>query len=588
MLTDRANRRSFLKLSATIPASTLLTSTAWQFCPGQESATVNKNRSTTASSSEAVVATVHPLASQAAIETFRLGGNAIDAAVAASLMLSVVDGHNSGLGGGGLLLIRRANGTVHAIDGRETAPKSATQDMFFRAGIPDPSLSQTGPLAAGVPGLLHGLHRATVEFGKLDWESSLLRAAEVAEDGFAIPANYARVLASVTDSIALFPDSSRILLDPNGKPHAAGATLRQPDLANTLRQIASQGIGWFYEGEFARRTADLMRSSGGRLKESDFAEYQALSRDAVESKYRENKVFGFPPPSSGGIHIAQMLGILSNFDVHEIFSKSAAQGIHLLLETMKLAMADRAYWLGDSDFAQVPRGLVDADYLRQRASRIDLSRAIAIESHGVPPNATIELFGQPKHTTHLTTADREGNIVALTQTVNTSFGSKMVVPGTGVFLNNQMDDFSIAPGVRNAFGLVGSEANSVQPGKRPLSSMSPTIVTDNQSGRPVVTCGAAGGPKIITSVLQILVRVLDLGQTIDQAVEAPRVHHQWSPDQAVLETAVPEEVVQGVIDRGHNVSRIRAAAVAQGIQFHGDHMIAASDPRVQSSARGLN
>ncbi len=541
---------------------------------------------TVASGKRGVVATVHPLASQAAIEAFERGGNAIDAAVAASLMLSVVDGHNSGLGGGCLALVHHADGRVSAFDGRETAPAGATPGMFFEGGQPAQQRSQLGPLAAGVPGLLATLAQLAQQYGAIPWNAALQGAAQIAEQGFVLNEHYARVLAGAAEALRGFPDSARVLLNPAGEPWPDGHTLVQSDLAQTLRSLDSQGVEWFYQGEFAARCEQLMRHTGGVLAAKDFASYRALQRAPIQTTYRQASVVGFPPPSSGGIHIAQMLGMLSGFNVREIFEQSAARGLHLLLEVMKRAMADRAYWLGDADFTNVPRGLLDPDYLKERASSIDLQRTTAVSSHGQPPRADVDLFGKQKHTTHLTTADAQGNVVAITQTVNTSFGCKMIVPGTGVVLNNEMDDFSIAPGVRNAFGLVGSAANVIAPGKRPLSSMSPTLVLDDDR-RPILSCGAAGGPKIITTVLQILVRVLDLEQTIDQAIAAPRVHHQWSPDQAVCERALDDSVVAELEALGHHTSRIASAAVAQGIQCAAPKLTAATDPRVHSSARAL-
>lgn len=542
---------------------------------------------TVATGTRGVVATVQPIASRAAIEAFERGGNAIDAAVAASLMLSVVDGHNSGIGGGCLAIVRTAGGEVFAIDGRERAPMKATPEMFFRDSKPDASLSQTGPLAAGVPGLIAALDQLSTRFGKTGWKKSLLGAAQVANDGFPIDANYARVLQESVDKLSQFPESRRILLDRSGKPLPARSLLKQIDLGATLRNIASDGAAWFYLGGFAEKVDRFMRDSGGLLAAEDLAAYKTMDRMPIRSSYRGHQVIGFPPPSSGGVHVAQMLGMLSQFDVRAIFAESSAKGIHLLLEVMKRAMADRAHWLGDSDFVDVPLGLLDAEYLRQRASDIDLERVLPVSGHGQPPNARSSFFGSQKHTTHLTTADREGNVVAMTQTVNTSFGCKMIVPGTGVILNNEMDDFSIAPGVRNAFGLVGSAANAVAPGKRPLSSMSPTLVMD-ELGKPTLSCGVAGGPKIITTVLQILVRTLDLRQSIDSAISAERVHHQWSPDQAVCEQALPESVAQQLRDRGHSVNRILSGGVAQGISIQNNGMmIAASDPRVPSSAMGI-
>ncbi len=539
----------------------------------------------TAEGSVAVAATVHPLATQAALEAFRRGGNAIDAAVAASLMLSVVDGFNSGIGGGGLALVRH-RGSVLAIDGRETAPAEAVPERYFRDGKPDPQLSQIGPLAAGVPGLVALLDRLQSRFGRLGWEWALHHAAEVAERGFELDANYVGRLRLVAGQLRQFPESARVLLDPQGRPWSIGHRLLQPDLAATLRAIAEQGSQWFYRGPFAQRIDRWMRSVGGVMRASDLNDYRAVERSPIGIAYRGNTVFGFPPPSSGGIHIGQMLGMLTAFDVAELYRTSEVAWRHVLIEVMKRAMADRAHWLGDADFARVPRGLLDVDYLRQRAATIRLDRSTAVAGHGIPPAADVELFGRGGHTTHLTTADSEGNVVALTQTINTTFGSKMIVPGTGVVLNNEMDDFSLAPGVRNAFGLLGSEANAVEPGKRPLSSMSPTIVV-GPDGALRVSCGAAGGPKIITTVLQILVRVLDLGQRLDEAIAAPRTHHQWSPDEVVCERAVPADVVRGLEALGHRVRRIETAAVAQGIERAEGRWRAVADPRVPSAAGGI-
>ena len=549
----------------------------------------------TASGAHGVVATVHPLASQAAMQAFSRGGNAIDAAVAASLMLSVVDGHNSGLGGGCLALIHLADGRVIALDGREMAGAAAQPEMFYRDGKPAPDLSQIGPLAAGVPGLLATLDRLSQQHGQIAWQTALEGAAQVAEEGFVINDSFARVIRQHAAELRRFPATASVLLDGSGQPWPTGHVLQQSDLARTLRSIADNGVGWFYDGEFAAQAAALMQQTGGILTTSDFANYRTLNRPAIQTAYREHSIIGFPPPSSGGIHIAQMLGMLADFDVASIFKESTARGLHLLLEVMKRAMADRAYWLGDADFAKVPRGLLDQDYLRHRASSIDLEHTTAVKSHGQPPRADLDLFGQQRHTTHLTTADAHGNVVAITQTVNTSFGSKMIVPGTGVVLNNEMDDFSIAPGVRNAFGLIGSQANLVAPGKRPLSSMSPTIVIDGDRN-PVLSCGAAGGPKIITTVLQVLVRTLDLGESIEQAIAAPRIHHQWSPDVAVCENAMEEAVIEQLAAMGHHIERIGSAAVSQGLtrqlsqrpaRDDADVLLsAAADPRVASSAMG--
>ncbi|MEM7557515.1 MAG: gamma-glutamyltransferase [Planctomycetota bacterium] len=577
-----ADRRLFLATGPALGSLPLASSLS----RAQDSSSHSTKSARTGRSKKGVVATVHPIASRAAIEAFRRGGNAIDAAASASIMLTVVDGFNSGIGGGCLAMVRTADGKTLALDGREKAPSLAKPEMFFRDGKPDPKLSQVGPLAAGVPGLLAALDRLTSKHGRLTLADAFAGAAEVALQGFVLDENYVRRLRSVAKALKRFPGSAEVLLDSAGNPWQAGHQLVQKDLASTLSRLSKEGVDWFYQGEFAKTASQHLTEQGGVMQASDFAEYNTVLREPISSHYRGNQVFGFPPPSSGGIHIAQMLGMLSGFNVKETFAKSEATGRHLLLEVMKRAMADRAYWLGDSDFAKVPRGLLDPSYLRERAANIKLDKTSNIASHGQPPRADIDLFGKGGHTTHLTTADADGNVVAITQTVNTTFGNKMIVPGTGVVLNNELDDFSIAPGVRNAFGLLGSEANLIAPGKRPLSSMSPTIVLD-QSGAPILSCGAAGGPKIITTVLQVLVRVLDLGQSIDEAISAARAHHQWSPDTAVCENAIKDEVVEQLALFGHNVSRIRSAAVSQGLAIQDGVIEAASDPRVPSSVQIL-
>jgi gamma-glutamyltranspeptidase/glutathione hydrolase len=300
--------------------------------------------------------------------------------------------------------------------------------------------------------------------------------------------------------------------------------------------------------------------------------------------YRGRTIVGFPPPSSGGVHVAEMLNILEHFDLREIHARDPAQFAHVLAEAMKLAFADRAYWLGDPAFARVPRGLVDKEYAKALAAKIDLTKATPVAGHGTPPAADERVF--EKHTTHLTAVDRAGNWVAITQTVNTAYGSLVIVPGTGVVLNNEMDDFSIAPGTPNAFGLVGAEANAVAPLKRPLSSMSPTIVLEN--GQPVLTVGAAGGPTIITQVVQALVRTLDLGMPLDQALAQPRIHHQWSPDEVRHESRLDESLAAGLAKRGHKLKPVEKMGVSQAIQYDPvtKTFLGVHDPRVPGLAAG--
>lgn len=523
------------------------------------------------------VASVHPLATDAGMEVLRNGGNAIDAAVAVALTLGVVDGHNSGIGGGCFMLVRRPDGTITALDGREMAPSAATRDMFIREGNADTSLSQSGPLAIGVPGSLAVYDHVLRKFGKVQLPDLLRSAAALAEHGFAIDEGFEERIRD--EATALQRYGVTVFFDPSGKSLKAGALLKQPELAQSYRAIADNGIGWFYGGDFARQLGTWMKEHGGILTAEDFRNYKVVEREPVRGTYRGWSIVSFPPPSSGGVHVIQILNMLETF---EMGSLSPVKRLHVMAESMKLAFADRAFWLGDPDFVPVPRGLIDPDYARKLAARIRLDRTLEVEKHGEPPDSTTNLFR--KHTTHFSVADREGNWVACTTTVNTPFGSKVMIPGTGIILNNQMDDFAIEPGVPNAFGLVGSEANSVAPGKRPLSSMSPTFVL--KENEPVYALGAAGGPKIITQTVINLVGLLDLGLSLEQALEQPRIHHQWRPDKLMVEKSLSPELRAALKALGHPLSEMDYAgiSVAIGRDLLSGEFRGATDPRIRGKA----
>lgn len=535
-------------------------------------------------SQRGMVAAVHPLATDAGVAALQRGGNAIDAAIATALTLGVVDQHNSGLGGGCFILIRRADGKWFAIDGREMAPAKATRDMYLRNGKADPKLSQTGPLAVATPGAVAAYAKAVQEHGKLPLAELLLPAAKIAAEGFPLDRNYAAKLKATAATLAKFPGTRAILLKTDGSPYAEGETLVQADLAKTYRALAEQGPDWFYRGEFAQRVGRWMAENGGILTADDFAAYRAIPREPLVTTYRGRTIIGFPPPSSGGIHVAQMLNILEAFDLREMHGRDPVEFTHVVAEAMKLAFADRAHWLGDPDFARVPRGLSDKQYAATLAAKINPRQATRVPGHGTPSDAMTNVFG--KHTTHLCAADAAGNWVAITQTVNTTFGSKVIVPGTGVVLNNEMDDFSAQPGVPNAFGLVGAEANAVEPGKRPLSSMSPTIVLVD--GQPVLAVGAAGGPTIISQVLLALVRHLDLDLPLQQAVAAPRFHQQWSPDEVRVESTLDPTIVAGLQARGHAIQSVGGMGVTQAIGYDPSTrtFVGVHDPRVPGKAAG--
>jgi gamma-glutamyltranspeptidase/glutathione hydrolase len=527
------------------------------------------------------VATGHPLATEAGLNILRAGGNAVDAAVAVGLTLGVVDGANSGIGGGCFMLLRLADGRLVAIDGRETAPAAATRDMFVRDGKADPALSQTGALASGVPGALAAYEHALRHHGTLPLRDLLLPAADLAGRGFVLDDRDARRIREVAEDFAEFSASRALFLDENKKPLPAGTVFRQTDLAATYRAVADQGTGWFYRGPFAELTAAWMTRHNGLLTVQDFRDYRVVLREPLVTTYRRWTIVGFPPPSSGGVHVAQILNLL---EAHELATLPAADRSHLIAEAMKAAFADRSHWLGDPAFANVPRGLADKAYARELATRITLDRAQPVTGHGTPPGAGTNVF--PRHTTHFSVADAAGNWVACTATLNTAYGSKVVVTGTGVMLNNQMDDFASQPGVANYFGLIGAEANAVAPGKRPLSSMSPTLVLAD--GQPIAALGAAGGPRIITATVQNLIGLLDFGLSPEAALAAPRVHQQWQPDELLVDLALPAAVRAELVRRGHKVKSVTGLGVAQAVTRtpDGKGFSGAADPRGRGAAAG--
>lgn len=526
---------------------------------------------------KAAVASVHPLATAAGMNAIARGGNAIDAAVAVAYTLGVVDVHNSGIGGGCFVLIRWADGTVEAIDGREMAPALAHKDMFLVDGKVDHKASKTGPLAIGVPGSVAALDYIQRKGGKLKLTDVVSPAAQLAEQGFVVTEYFEQRLTRAANDLKDFPASAAIFLKKDGEQLRAGDSLVQKDLARTYRGIAKHGPGYFYTGDFAKAVDKWMKKHQGLVRYEDFVNYTIKSRKPVESKFAGYTLYGFPPPSSGGIHVAQILNILDEFDLKKL---NEADRYHVLAEAMKPAFADRAYWLGDPDYVKVPRGLFNESYNKGQAKKIDLKKATAVAGHGTPPDAEKDIFEQlNKHTTHIATADAEGNWVAITSTINTSYGSKVVIPGTGVVMNNQMDDFSAKEGVPNAFNLIGAFANSVQPGKRPLSSMSPTLVM--QDNKPVMTLGAAGGPTIINQVVQTIVNYLALDMPLDEAVAQYRIHHQWTPNRIIAEGAMPREIKEALEEKGHEVFTWKEFGATQAIAQKNGKFIAVSEPRVQ-------
>ncbi len=470
-----------------------------------------------------MIVTDAPIASRIGAEVLRDGGNAVDAAIATAFALAVVYPEAGNLGGGGFLVLHWPDGTNAALDFREKAPSAASRDMYLGPDGQPTDASITGYRASGVPGTVAGLWAAHQRFGSLPWKRLVEPAIGLADEGFTVDDDLAGSLRDAADRLKSFPASAALFL-PGGEPRATGSTWRNPELAETLRRIAENGAAGFYEG----RTADLivaeMRRGRGLITHQDLRGYEAKWREPVLAGYRGTRVISMPPPSSGGIALVEMLHMLEGSDVAALGWHSP-EHLHLLAEVMRRAFADRNHYLGDPDFVAMPRGeLVSPAYARRRAADIDPRHATrsADIAPGVPS-------AEPTHTTHFSVVGPDGDAVALTTTLNELYGSAVTVQGAGFVLNDEMDDFAAKPGAPNMFGLVQGEANAIAPGKRMLSSMTPTIVVDSD-GRTLLVTGARGGPRIINAVLQIVSNVVDFHMDVGSTVYAPRLHHQHLPD----------------------------------------------------------
>ena len=476
-----------------------------------------------------VVASRSPIASEVGVEIMRAGGNAVDAAVATGFALAVTYPSAGNLGGGGFLLIHTAEGKLVANDHREKAPIAATHDMYLDdEGEVVEGLSTASPLAVGVPGTVDGLLAALERHGSISRQEAIAPALRLARDGFALPHDIARQLNGRREVFAQHPATLAAFSGPDGEPLAAGDLFRQPHLAATLERISEQGREGFYEGETAELIVQEMERIGGLVTREDLAAYRSAWREPVRGTYREHEIVAMPPPSSGGVLLVQMLNMLEPFDVGASGFGSAAT-IHRMIEAERRAYADRAVHLGDPDFYDVPIGLlISKDYALERLADFDPKAASSsddIAAGQLPPEG--------RETTHVSVMDAAGNAVAYTTTLNFSFGAKLVVSGAGFLLNNEMDDFSARPFTPNAYGLIGGEANAIAPGKRMLSSMTPTIVL--KEGEPWLVTGSPGGSTIITTVLQVIVNAIDHGMDLGDAVAAPRFHHQWQPNRVIVE-----------------------------------------------------
>lgn len=516
------------------------------------------------------------------MDIMQQGGNAVDAAVATAFALAVTLPEAGNIGGGGFCVIRLPDGSVAALDFREKAPLAATRNMYVDSHGEVTERSVIGHLAAGVPGSVAGLFEAHRRFGRLPWAEVVRPAIRLARDGFPVSEILAKGVREDSARLCRFKGSSKLFL-PAGHPIAAGSHWSNPDLANSLERIARSGPAGFYSGETAKLIRREMQNGGGIISAGDLDQYRAVWRTPVSVTYRGYRILSMPPPSSGGLALAQIANILEGYDIPHLGWHSPYH-MHLLAEAMRRAFADRNYWLGDPDAVRIPQdSLASKSYAAARRATID--------PHHATPSAQVHpgvfsTLSEAMHTTHFSVADSEGCMVALTTTLNLGFGSAVVVEGAGFLLNNEMDDFAAKPGTPNSFGLVQGEANAIAPGKRILSSMTPTIVLDSV-GEPVLITGASGGPRIITAAWQIISNVLDFKMPIDSAVAAPRLHHQHLPDQILVEEAGFSAGTLSVLkSMGHKMKEVRALAIAPSIARVGKGWRGTADRRTEGAAVG--
>ena len=513
-------------------------------------------------------------------DILRRGGNAVDAAVATGFALAVSYPRAGNIGGGGFMIIHSAGRHEDiAVDYRETAPAAATRDMFLGAdGKPDIAKSRDSALSIGVPGTVAGLALALEKYGsgKFTLADLLKPAIDLARDGFVIADDMADTLPGIQRRLAHWPASARIFSRADGSSLREGDTLVQPDLAATLGAIAAQGPRGFYQGAVAEKLAAGVREAGGIMTPDDLKSYRPVIRAPVRGNYRGYDIVSMPPPSSGGVVLLESLNILEGFAMSDM-KQGSALSLHVMIEAMKRAYADRARYLGDPDFVTAPVAtLMSKEYAAKQRASIDLDRATPWTDalSATPPH-------EGSNTTHFSVVDAMGNAVSNTYTLNFPYGVGLVADGTGVLLNNELDDFTAAPGASNAFGLVGFEANLPGPGKRPLSSMSPTIVL--KDGKPVLVTGSPGGSRIISTVLQVIVNVLDYHMDVAAAVAAPRLHHQWRPDEVRIEHGFADETLAALRAKGHQVIEPMGQTSANSILVTANGLLGAPDPRTRGA-----
>lgn len=526
-----------------------------------------------------MVASQEMLASRTGVEILKQGGNAVDAAVAVAFSLAVTLPRAGNIGGGGFMLVHLAkeNKTI-AIDYREMAPSKAKKDIFLdENGDAVAKLSREHGLAVGVPGTVMGMSLALEKYGTMTMAQVTAPAIKMAQEGISVSPDLAVSLAGLKRRMSQWPSTAAIFYKADGSDYQVNDMLKQPELAHSLQLIAEKGTKGFYEGETAEKLVKAVQEAGGIMTLEDLKHYKAVEREPVRGQYRGYEVVSMPPPSSGGVHIIEMLNVLQQFPIDE-FGHNTAQTIHVMAEAMKHAYADRSEYLGDPDFYTVPvKQLTDKDYAQKIASQIALNKTTP--SSEIKPGNLAPY--ESDQTTHFSVVDKWGNAVSNTYTLNFSYGSGLVAKGTGILLNNEMDDFSAKPGTPNGYGLVGGDANAVEGNKRPLSSMSPTIVM--KDGKPFLVTGSPGGSRIITTTLQIIMNVIDHGLNIAEASNAARVHHQWLPDELRVETSLNRDTISLLEAKGHKVNVQSAMGSTQSIMVTEQGIFGASDLRHSGS-----
>jgi gamma-glutamyltranspeptidase/glutathione hydrolase len=525
----------------------------------------------------AMIVAQEPLAADAGLRVLQSGGNAIDAAVAVAFALAVTYPYAGNIGGGGFLLARFADSRTTFIDFREKAPLAATRNMYLDSKGNPTKDSLVGWRAAGVPGTVRGLELAHQKYGRKPWAELVDPALRLATVGFPVSYSFAKSLHSESEMklLSQFPESKRIFLSAH-----YGDKFVQPDLAATLKRIRDRGASDFYEGETAQKLAAAMASNGGLVTLADLKAYQAVEQEPLRGRYHGDEIITAPPPSAGGVGLLQMLGMLEGSGYEKTGAGSAAS-IHYVTEVMRRAYADRSEYFGDPEFYKVPvRKLLDPHYVASRRNGID--PAHATPSGQIRPGELAAHEGT--ETTHFNIVDNQGNAVAVTYTLNNGYGSGVTVPGLGFLLNDEMDDFAAKPGAENLFHLIQGEANAIQPGKRPVSSMIPTIMT--RDGKLFLMLGAPGGSRIPNGVLQVILNVEDFHMNVQDAVDAPRFHHQWMPDVLYVEKGISPDPVALLRAMGHEVSPLESVAHVEAILDEGGWLQGATDPRGNGKAEG--